>query len=74
MVKVDLHGIKHSDVKWILIKEIEKHWNNNIEIQIITGHSSNMKNIVIDILNEYDINYQVGDFSGYNQGYIKTIL
>ena len=74
MVKIDLHGIKHSDVDWILIKEIEKNWGNNIEIEIITGYSEKMKEIVIKILKEYNIDYQIGDFLGFNKGFIKIIV
>lgn len=73
-MKIDLHGIRHSDVYWYLIKEIEKYWGDNIEIIIITGYSEKMKSLVIEILNEYELDYQIGDIMGYNNGYIKTIV
>lgn len=74
MVKIDLHGLKHSDIEWFLIKKIEKNWGNNIEIEIITGYSEKMKEIVIKILNEYKLDYQIGDFLGFNKGYIKITV
>lgn len=54
--KLDLHGIKHSDVKRLLDDFIWDCISNNImQATIITGNSSIMKSISIEVLNEYGL-------------------
>lgn len=72
MQKIDLHGMKHQDVKAVLIRKIEDMWDSNEELHIITGHSDKMKKIVGEVLDEYKLEYTIGDF--VNPGYIKTIV
>ena len=53
---VDLHGIKHQDVKQILDNHIwECIKNHDNRIYVITGHSIMMKKIVTDIAREYNL-------------------
>lgn len=59
-MKLDLHGTKHEDVRRKVTKFIEKHWGTQEDVEIITGHSSRMKNLVIDILDEYELIYVRG--------------
>lgn len=70
--KIDLHGVKHSDVIWLVIKEIERLWNTGSTLDIITGDSHKMKSIVIDILEEYNLDYQEGDILKVNTGFIRV--
>ena len=70
--KIDLHGVKHEDVRSVCIDFIEDNWNLDGEVQFITGYSSKMKSIVIDLLEEYGLNFQIGD--GFNSGFIISWL
>lgn len=55
--KLDLHGVKHSDVHRVvdvfLYENIKRKGVN--EIYIITGYSSKMKEIVNEILSDYNL-------------------
>lgn len=70
-MKIDLHGLQHISVKnmvdsfiWDCMKSSISHGD------IITGNSDKMKEIVIDIIKEYNLDYKVGDI--YNPGYIRV--
>lgn len=69
--KLDLHGTKYDSARSKVIRFIEDNWRTNLELEIITGHSKKMKSIVIEVLNEYRLNYRVGDFAGFNKGFIS---
>lgn len=68
--KLDLHSMKHEDVRSASIRFIESHWGDETEIHIITGFSEKMREIVIKVLGEYELSYQIGD--NYNRGFIST--
>jgi hypothetical protein len=72
--KLDLHRTRHEDVNSEVIRFIEKHWNSGEEIEIITGHSQNMKNLVIKVLEEYKLEWQIGRKFDVNKGYIVVRL
>ena len=72
--KIDLHNLRHNEVRSFLIRHIEDMWNSETDVQIITGHSMKMKEIVIEILKEYKLDYRIGDIFGSNQGFIKTTI
>ncbi len=59
--KLDLHGVRHDDVKSKVINFIEDNWNSEEDLEIITGHSSKMKGIVLNVLDEYKLPYTIGD-------------
>ena len=60
--RLDLHGIRHADVKQLVIQFIEDNWESEEEdFEIITGHSANMKGIVLNVLDEYNLQYTVGE-------------
>lgn len=53
-MKIDLHGVRHNEVRqkidiffWDAIR------NNKSQIEIITGNSEKMKKIIFDICDEY---------------------
>ena len=74
MKKIDLHGLRHNEIKWVLISKIESLWDSNTELEIITGYSDHMKSTVTEILDEYKLEYKIGDTLGVNMGFIKTII
>lgn len=71
-VKLDLHGIRHRDAKDRVIRSVEDNWDADVELEIVTGHSDQMKSIVIDVLTEYKLPYNEGTF--FNKGVILTYL
>lgn len=74
MQKIDLHGVKHEDVRSQLIRFIESLWATNTDVQIVTGHSPEMKAIVIEILKEYKLEYNIGGFLGMIPAVITTVI
>ena len=71
--KKDLHRISHVDVCREVIRFIEEHWNEEAELEIITGNSQKMQGIVMNVLDEYKIPYQIGrPFDLHNKGYMVT--
>lgn len=72
-MKLDLHGVKHSDVQKLVDSYIWKSINSKTdELEIITGNSSKMKQLVIKVLNEYQYEYQVGN--PWNSGFIRVFI
>lgn len=58
MKTLDLHGVKHADVPKLLDQFIWEQMNKRSkEIEIITGISQTMKQIVIKNLKDYDFNF-----------------
>lgn len=72
METIDLHGIRHHMVRNELIRKIEDLWGTDTDLEIITGHSPSMKNIVKEVLDEYKLEYKEGDFAGLNMGMIRA--
>lgn len=57
MSKLDLHGVKHVDVRPLLDSFLwENMQKNKKEVTIITGFSEQMKRIVNDLVGEYNMN------------------
>ena len=58
MKTLDLHGVKHADVPKLLDQFIWEQMNKKSrEIEIITGISQTMKEVVKKNLKDYDFNY-----------------
>jgi len=75
MEKLDLHSIKHGNVRNEVIRFIEKNWSSSgSDLEIITGYSLPMKSIVIKVLDEYKLDWRVGDFLSVNKGFIRVTL
>jgi hypothetical protein len=71
--KVDLHKLRHEDARRSVINFIEDHWNEEAELEIITGNSQKMQGLVINVLDEYKLTYQISRmFDFNNKGYIVT--
>lgn len=55
MVKIDLHGLKYSQIEDMLANKIITQYNlGNKDIEVITGNSERMKILVKKICEEYD--------------------
>ena len=74
MKKLDLHGIKHEDVRNEVIRAIESGWDSGEVLEIITGHSKEMKKLAKEVITEYDLPYKIGDELGINNNFIKVWL
>ena len=58
MEELDLHGIKHENVKQLVIRKVEELCGTDSELEIITGHSPRMKTLVKEVLDEYKLDYR----------------
>lgn len=75
MKKLDLHRTRHDDVRRKVIRFIEDNWASGEEVEIITGNSQRMKGVVMIVLDEYNLDYQISHmFDVNNKGYIVTWL
>ena len=55
MVKIDLHGLKYSQIEDMLANKIITQYNlGHKDIEVITGNSERMKILVKKICEEYD--------------------
>ena len=70
--KLDLHGTRIAEVRQKVIAIIEDNWDSGNKLEIITGHSNSMKKEVIEVINEYNLAYTVGDYFKFNLGYITV--
>jgi len=74
MINLDLHGHRHEEAKHLLERILNSMWGSEEELHIITGYSDHLQKIVVDILRQYKLEYSIGDFSGRNMGYVRTVL
>ena len=73
MKKLDLHGIKHADVRREVIRFIERYWGSGEEVEIITGNSYKMKKLVTEVVSEYDLTYRMPYFD-VNGGRLTILM
>ena len=70
---MDLHYLNYEEARWKVIRFIEEHWGDKSELEIITGNSKERQEMVINILREYNLDYQIGRaYDLNNKGYIVT--
>lgn len=62
MKKLDLHGMKHQDAKDEVVGFIEDLWGTYVNAEIVTGHSKIMRDIVVEVLEEYKLVYFIGGY------------
>jgi|TARA_R100000030_G_scaffold34404_1_gene25689 hypothetical protein len=72
MAKLDLHGTRHEDAKILTTKFVEKNLRTAESLEIVTGHSPQMREIVLDVLLEYNLEWYLG--TGNREGTIKVIV
>jgi hypothetical protein len=71
--KIDLHRMRHEDARRAVIRFVEDHWNEEAELEIVTGNSDKMRGVVMNVLGEYNLTYQISRmFDTNNKGYIIT--
>lgn len=71
MNKLDLHGIRHGDVRNKTIRFIESNWGSNEWVEIVTGNSYKMKDLVVDVVNEYDLTLE---YPIFDTGYLRIFM
>ena len=72
-MKLDLHGKSHYEISNLVDQIIwEAMQLGKMEVEIITGNSERMKQFVINVVDDYNLNYKIGN--GYNNGYITVYL
>ncbi len=72
MTKLDLHGTPHDEAKNLTASFIEKNLRRASVLEVITGHSNTMREIVMDVLTEYNLEWYLG--TGNLEGSIKVIV
>lgn len=55
MKTLDLHGLRYNDAKRQLELFINENWGD--KLKIITGNSEEMKEVVCELLNYYDLEF-----------------
>jgi hypothetical protein len=53
-MKLDLHGLRHENVKSALDSHIYK---NDPPFEVVTGNSIKMRQIVLEVLKEHNLHY-----------------
>ena len=71
---LDLHGIRHAEARNQTIKFVEDGLNYWDTAQIVTGHSQAMRDVVIKVLDEYKLEYNVGGYLGTDPAMIMVKL
>lgn len=67
---LDLHGVRHADVSRKVDMFLTETINSELEyLYIVTGVSNDMKQIVIETIQDYNVEYDIGD--PWNNGYIR---
>lgn len=73
MSELDLHGVKHNEVKQLLDSFLwDNMKKNKKEVRVITGFSEQMKRIVKDLADEYTMDCY-GDYKNNGVLVIKLI-
>ena len=67
---LDLHGVKHADVEDKLIDFFFWHGFDHKEVNIVTGNSQKMQELVMDFLDKYEFKYYI---SSHNLGEIVVV-
>jgi hypothetical protein len=72
-MKLDLHGKSHYEISNLVDQIIwEGIRRGKNEVEIVTGNSDRMKEFVIKSIQDYKMEYRIGDL--WNQGYIRVFL
>lgn len=58
--EIDLHGLSHQDVKNEVIRFIEDYFDSGESLKVITGNSSRMQKLVIEVAEEYKLKNSIG--------------
>ncbi len=69
--QLDLHGVKHEDVSRRCDKFLTSIWGNHDCADIITGNSEQMKQVVVEALEPYDVEIRP---ALYNSAILRVYL
>ncbi len=69
--QLDLHGVKHEDVSRRCDKFLTSIWGNHDCVDIITGNSEQMKQVVVEALESYDVEIRP---ALYNSAILRVYL
>jgi hypothetical protein len=69
---LDLHGLRHHEVGNEVARFIERHLNQDLFLDIITGNSIKMIEEATKVLEQYGLEYTTG--LPYHQGSIRVVL
>ena len=58
--EIDLHGVRHKDVKAQVIRFIESYWDSGESLKVVTGNSGPMQKLVIEVAKEYKLETSIG--------------
>jgi DNA-nicking Smr family endonuclease len=74
MRKLDLHRMRYEDARRAVEQFANSYWkwDPGEQGRIITGHSSNMRRMVIEILKAYDMDYNVGGILEIDDTFISV--
>jgi len=68
---LDLHRLRYEEAEREIIHFIEDCWGSGEdEAKVITGHSSQMRKLVVDIVKEYDAKTAVGGAVGIDDTFV----
>jgi DNA-nicking Smr family endonuclease len=71
MKTLDLHRMKHEDAYRAVDKFIDRNYADDSQLKIITGHSKDMREIVITIVTRlYSLSYKIGGPIGVDDSFI----
>jgi len=71
MKTLDLHKLSYEDAERAVSRFINKNWDApTLSLKIITGHSAIMRKKVINILNQYELDYMIGGYLHLDDSYI----
>jgi len=71
---LDLHGVRHAEARNQTIRFVEDGLNRWDMAQVVTGHSQAMRDVVIGVLDEYKLEYNVGGYLGTDPAMIIVKL
>lgn len=74
MKKLDLHRTRHLNVKRKVIHFIEDNWGSDEEVEIVTGNSDSMRDLVIVVLDEYKLSYEIGQPFSCNKNCLMVLM
>lgn len=72
MEKLDLHGVKHEDVRAMMVRVVERHWGSSADLEVVTGNSREMTRLVVEVLREYGVEFSVGGVLGVRGGTVTV--
>lgn len=74
MKQLDLHGVRHAEAPGAICRFINDNWEEGKDVLIITGHSPEMKQIVIDQCVDYKVRYYCSVHEPMVKVYLSEVI